>query len=395
MAGMTLAYTMAQAGLDVVLVDQTAIADTLDDGFDGRSSAIAYAPYKMYQALGLWDRYFASTAQPIKEIRITDGHSPLFLHFDQHDVGDGPMGYMLENRHIRRGLYEALTTEDDIKDKVRILAPLHITDLKIDGGYHRATLSDGRAIRARLIVSAEGRRSSLRNLQNIRLHQWDYKQTAIVTTVKHQKSHHGIAYERFYPGGPFAILPLKGPYASIVWTEPTDLAATIMGLSEKAFNAELKKKFGDFLGPVKSLEKRWSYPLSLQLAETYVDERFCLIADAAHGIHPIAGQGLNLGLRDIAALAEVLIDCHRRGGDIGNAAVLSEYARWRRMDNHLMSLITDALTRLFSNDVVPVRLARQWGLGLVEKIPGLKRFFIHHARGTVGTLPRLLDGKPL
>lgn len=389
-AGMTLAIGLARQGLKCTLVDQVDLTTTLNDDFDGRSYAISHAPYIMLKSLGLWDT-IGFEAQPINEIRVTDGFSPLFLHFDEKELGDGPLGYMVEVRHIRKGLYEALKAEKNIT----LLMPDRITHCRDTSGHKEVTLESGRILSTPLLVAAEGRGSALRQMHGIRSRTWDYHQTGIVTTVEHEKGHQGIAHERFFPGGPFAILPLVGNRASIVWTEPTDLAKTIMGLSENAFNRELAKKFGDFLGDVRSMGQRWSYPLTMQLADQYTAERFCLVGDSAHGIHPIAGQGFNLGLRDIAVLLEVIVDRARLGGDIGAADILEHYARWRRADNTMLSFGMDGLTRLFSNDIAPVRVARRLGLAAVNQMPPVRKFFMRHARGTVGHLPRLLRGEAL
>jgi len=392
--GMTLAAALAQNGLTVALVEYTDCRELLGrdrgDDFDGRSYAISYAPYMMLKTLGLWDKV-GHQAQPINDIHITDGCSPLFLHFDEKDLGDGPLGQMVEVRHLSRGLFEAITEDD----KITLLSPDHITEVENTVGASHLTLSSGKKITCALVVCAEGRQSPLRDKMGITVQNWDYKQTAIVTTVRHDLDHAGTAYERFYPSGPFAILPLRDNRASIVWCEPPERAKTIMGLSGAAFDSELAKKFGDFLGEVKHMGQRWSYPLSSQLADGYLADRFCLIGDAAHAIHPIAGQGFNLGLRDIAALTEVLVEAKRLGGDLGSELTLARYVRWRRTDNNILALGMDGLTRLFSNDIPPIRRARQLGLGLVGQIPPLKKFFMRHARGTVGKLPKLLKGEKL
>jgi 2-octaprenyl-6-methoxyphenol hydroxylase len=388
MAGMTLALALGQAGLEVVVVDQAAPLETLEPAFDGRSSAIAYASYRMLEVIGAWEG-MAETAQPIEEIRVSDGASLMFLHFDQRDLGEGPLGYMVENRHIRMALDGALRKNPHI----RRFAPDCIAGLERDAYGAKAELVSGRKIIARLVVSAEGKNSRLREEAGIRSVNWSYRQSGIVTTVQLEHDHQGIAHERFMPGGPFAILPLTGRRASLVWTEPSDLAKVIMGLDDAAFNAEMIKRFGDFLGRVESTGPRWSYPLRFHHAESYIAERLCLVADAAHGIHPIAGQGLNMGFRDIAALAEVLIEADRRGEDIGSSLALERYQQWRRVDNWTLAAVTDGLTWLFSNDIAPIRLARDIGLGIVQKIPPLKKFFMRHARGTVGKLPRLLEGR--
>lgn len=388
--GMTLAFALAQNGITVALVEYTDIAPSLNDGFDGRSYAISYAPYVMLETLGLWDKV-GREAQPINEIHITDGHSPLFLHFDERDLGDGPLGQMVEVRHLRRGLYDVVSKNENIT----LMSSDHITETKNTPGACHLTLDSGRGLTCALVICAEGRRSPLRERMGIRILSWDYQQTAIVTTVQHEVDHAGTAYERFYPSGPFAILPLQDKRSSIVWCESPEQAKVIMGLSDAAFDAELKKKFGYFLGDVKHLGLRWSHALTSQLADDYLAPRFCLIGDAAHGIHPIAGQGFNLGLRDIAALAEVLVDAKRLGGDLGSEFTLQRYVRWRRADNGVLALGMDALTRLFSNDIIPIRLARQMGLSIVGEIPPLKKFFMRHARGTVGKLPKLLKGEKI
>lgn len=390
LAGMTMACALSRGGLDVAVVDQATPQATLEPLFDGRSSAIAFASYRMLEAIGVWGG-MGGLAQPIEEIRVSDGASPLFLHFDHEDLGEGPLGYMLENRHIRMALDRALRADPNI----RRFAPDHIVSLTRDVHGARALLASGRQISAPLVISAEGRQSPLREDAGIRCMAWDYRQTGIVTTVQHERPHNGVAHERFMPGGPFAILPLTGHRASLVWTEPEDLAKVIMGLSDAGFNAEMRKRFGDFLGHVETVGARWQYPLKFQHATSYIAERLCLVADAAHGIHPIAGQGLNMGFRDIAALSEVLVDAARRGEDIGSSLVLERYQQWRRVDNWMLAGVCDSLNRLFSNNIAPVRIARDLGLGLVQQIPPLKKFLMRHARGTVGKLPRLLQGQPI
>jgi 2-octaprenyl-6-methoxyphenol hydroxylase len=390
MAGLTLAIALAQGGLDVVVVDVAEPKATLEPLFDGRASAIAFASYRMLEAIKVWQGLEAD-AQPINEIRVSDGASPLFLHFDHEDLGEGPLGFMVENRHTRMALEKALKSEPNI----RRFAPDRIEHLVRDSFSATAKLKSGAEIAARLVVAAEGKQSPLREAAGIRMVAWGYRQTGIVTTVEFERDHKGIAHERFMPAGPFAILPLKGRRASLVWTEPDDLAQMILQLPEAEFHSELNKRFGDFLGGVKATGPRWSYPLRLSHAESYIAERLALVADSAHVMHPIAGQGLNMGLRDIAALTEVLVEAARRGEDIGSSLVLERYQQWRRVDNWVLTLVTDGLTRLFSNDIAPVRLMRDLGLGLVQKMPPLKKFFMRHARGTVGKLPRLLEGRPV
>ncbi len=388
--GMALAYALSKHGIKVIIIDALDVGKSLNDEFDGRSYAISYAPYIMLKTIGLWDKIGAE-AQPIDEIHVTDGNSPIFLHFDQDELGDGPLGQMVEVRHIRAGLFDAICEEENIE----LIAPAKITATNTDHGHVEVNLDNGEMIRASLLIGAEGRGSTLRQQNDIRIRLWDYKQTAIVTTVEHELDHQGIAHEKFYPDGPFAILPLKNNRSSIVWCENPQRAKTIMSLNDRAFDAELAKKFGDFLGEVKSMGQRWSYPLTMQLADDYIGERFCLIGDAVHGIHPIAGQGFNMGLRDISVLTEVLVDAHRLGGDIGSEFVLERYVHWRRTDNNMLALGMDGLTRLFSNDYPIIKMARRVGIAAVEEMPVVKKFFMKHARGTVGKLPKLLQGKSL
>jgi len=395
LAGAALTCALAGAGIDVITVDAEDPAQFLDADFDGRASAIALGSQRVLDAIGLWPA-IAPKAQPIEQIRVSDGalsrgDSLLFLHYDHESLGDDPFGFMVENRTMRQALMQVIPTFSH----ATYLAPARLAELHRDLHGVRAVLADGREIRARLVVGADGRRSQVRETAGIQLTQWSYEQTGIVCTVEHEHPHEGIAQEHFLPGGPFAILPLQGNRASMVWTEKASLAPAIMELDDDAFLAELRRRFGDYLGELKVIGPRWAYPLSLQFAKRYTDTRLCLVADAAHGMHPIAGQGLNMGLRDVAALAEVLTDAQRLGLDLGSATVLERYARWRTFDNTLMLAMTDLLNRLFSNDIAPVRLARDLGMAAVNQVPPLKRFFMRHAMGLVGDLPRLMRGESL
>lgn len=388
--GMTLAYALAEHGIKTAIIDSVDLKSSLSDPFDGRSYAVSYAPYIMLKTIGLWDK-IGHSAQPINEIHVTDGDCPVFLHFDEQELGDGPLGQMVEVRHIRAGLYKAIKDHDNIT----LLTPNKIIETETTSGSITIKLESGEQISSSLLIAAEGRRSILREQYDIHVRQWDYQQTGIVTTVEHELPHQGIAHEKFFPSGPFAILPLQGNRSSIVWCEPPERTNTIMNLNEAGFNAELKKKFGDFLGEVQSIGLRWSYPLSMQLADHYTAERFCLIGDAVHGIHPIAGQGFNLGLRDIAALTEVLVDAKKIGADLGSELLLERYVHWRRTDNNVLALGMDGLTRLFSNDNPVISLGRRLGIAAVEEMPAMKKFFMQHARGTIGKLPKLLTGEKI
>lgn len=390
LVGGTLACALAQHGVSTLCVDQDAAEALLDTGYDGRCSAIAGACQKLLDACGIW-RHMEADTQPILDIRVTDADSPFFLHYDHQDVG-APMGWMAENRVMRRGIQARFAELPNLT----VLAPHRVVDLERDVDGVTATLDDGRTLRASLVVAADGRRSQIRDMAGIRLIKGiPYKQVGIVLTVHHEKDHRGIAHEHFLPGGPFAILPLPGGHhSSLVWTEKESLAWHILDLPEDLFRAELRSRFGDFLGEVTPVGKRFGYPLTLQMADRYVDRRLALVGDAAHGMHPVAGQGMNFGLRDVAALVEKVVEAKRLGLDVGSTGVLEGYQRWRRFDNTLMLGLTDALVRLFSNDVKPLRLVRTLGLSLVDKMPRTKTFFMRHAMGEIGpTLPKLLKGE--
>ena len=390
LVGGTLACALAGAGLSVTVVDAGDPTAGLDAAFDGRASAIALASQRALDGIGLWPLMADQTA-PIEDIRVSDGQSLYFLHYDHRDTGDEPFGFMVENRTTRQALYHRMQA----LDRLHLLAPARLLSLDRSQSGVTAEISNGETITARLVVGADGRGSQVREEAAIGLMKWSYRQTGIVCTVEHEKPHLNIAHERFLPGGPFAILPLRGNRSSIVWTEREDLAAAIMALDEAEFLAELGRRFGDFLGAIDLAGGRWAYPLTLQQAETAVCRRLALVGDADHGMHPIAGQGLNMGLRDVAALAEVLIDAHRLGLDLGSAVVLNKYSRWRRFDNTLMLALTDGLNRLFSNNIRPISLARDLGLAAVNRLPPLKKLFMRHAMGLAGELPRLMQGRQL
>lgn len=395
MVGLTLALALARAGVGCVLIDREAPETLLDQPYDGRSSAIAQGSKRAYEGIGVWDA-FADAASPIHDIRVSDGESRLFLHYDHAEIGDEPLGYIIENRAIRQGLLPAAQKEAGIV----FLAPDTAENFESDSNAARVTLASGRVIEARLAIAADGRNSPLRQLAGIGVAEWAYPQIGIVCTAIHERHHQNIAHERFLPSGPLAFLPMvddaDGRHrSSIVWTERTDLAPALLALDDDAFAAELARRFGPSLGLIGIEGRRWNYPLSLLHADSYTGDRLVLVGDAAHAIHPIAGQGLNLGLRDVAALAEVLVDAHRLGLDLGSAAVLARYERWRRFDNTVLAAVTDGLNRLFSNDLAPVRLLRDVGMAAVNRMPPLKKFFMQHAMGTAGELPRLLKGERL
>ena len=409
--GATLAVALASAGVSVVAIDRLSSSAMTDMRFDGRTTAIAWGARRALSCIGVWEA-LAPRAEPILDIRISDGRlapdraiaatSLLHLHFDHREAGEAAtrppaMGYIVENRHMRLALFQRLAA----LPLAALLAPATIA--RVERGEHgvEATLGDGRVVRAALVVSAEGRGGGgLRESAKIKVGGWGYDQTAIVCVAGHERPHRGVAQEKFLPGGPFAILPMTDEEAgthrsSIVWSERSDLAMALLALDDASFAREFAARFGDHLGAVAPVGPRFHHPLALSQAERYVDRRLALVGDAAHAIHPIAGQGWNLGLRDVAALAEVVVDAKRLGLDIGGANTLEAYESWRRVDNLALLAATDALNRLFSNDIPPVRVLRDLGLAAVNQVAPLRRFFMRHAMGMVGDLPKLVRGEPL
>lgn len=408
LVGLTLARALGGAGLTVAVVDREAPAAAAADAFDGRASALAWGSVRVLQGLGLWPG-LAPHAEAIRDIRVSDGDSLLFLHYDHRASGlarDGeappPLGYIVENRFIRRVLQQAVQETPG----VTLLAPAELATLERGRARVTATLADGRVIGARLAVACDGRESRLRQEAGIGVLRWSYPQTAIVCAIGHELPHQGVAHERFLSAGPFAVLPLPDSppssdglggvhRSSIVWTERADLAPAMMALDARDFAAEIGRRFGPSLGTIAAAGRRWSYPLGLVHARRYAAHRLALAGDSAHGIHPIAGQGLNLGVRDVAALAECVVDAARIGLDIGDATALERYQGWRQPDSLMLTAATDALNRLFSTNLAPLRLARDLGLGAVQRTAPLKRLFMRHAMGMAGELPRLARGLAL
>ncbi len=387
--GTTLACGLSRQGVSVVLIDKADPKDSVAPTFDGRASAIAQTSRVALEGIGLWP-LVADKSEPIKEIRVSDGPSLMFLHYDHADIGDEPMGHMAENRVLRAGLLALMSETSNLT----LLAPVEIARTERRESAARVMLKDGRTVQAPLIAACDGRFSPTRDSAGIVVTGWTYTQHAIVATIDHRKSHHSIAHERFLPSGPFAILPLKGGHrSSLVWTEKSTLVDSFMALDDDAFISEIAERVGGFLGDVSLVGPRFCHPLGLQVAERYTDTRLVLVGDAAHGIHPIAGQGLNLGLRDVTALIDIVVDAKRYGLDLAHGAGLGRYQRWRRADNLLMAGMTDVLNRLFSNDVPAIKAARDFGLAAVNGLPPLKRTFMRHAMGQVGDLPKLMRGQ--
>ena len=393
--GPALALALAQGGFRVTLVDARPAGSRADEGFDGRAYALALASVRALGALGVWPG-LAALAQPILGIRASQGHPgkgafPLFLGFDHTDIEEGPMGQMIEDRHLYRAFLEAMEAAPGItlRHGVSVVAQ------ETDGPRARVTLDNGETLAARLLVGCDGRDSPTAQRAGIKRWGWDYGQTALVCAISHELPHEGIAHQFFMPSGPLAILPLPGNRCSIVWSEATASARTIAALDDAGFLEALRPRFGSFLGEIALEGRRFAYPLKLTVAESFIAPRLALLGDAAHGVHPIAGQGLNLGLRDMAALAEVLTLAARRGEDIASPLVLARYQEWRRFDTVKMALGMDAVNRLFSNDNPALELARGLGLGAINALPGLRRFFIREAAGLNAAQPRLLQGLPV
>ena len=389
-AGLALAIALKQALGPTyrVTVADPAFGQAADDA---RASAIVAAARRLFETIGVWD-IVAGEAQPIVDMHITDSRlgdavRPVFLTFHGEVEPGQPFAHMVENTPLLAALVERAKL-----DRVELVAQ-GVTGQTNAGSHILVALADGRTIAARLLVAADGARSGIRQRAGIATHGWDYGQSGIVTTVAHERDHGGRAEEHFLPGGPFAILPLKGRRSSIVWTDTTAEADRIVALPDAEFHAELERRFGLQLGEISAVGARLAFPLGFAVARTFVAERIALVSDAAHVIHPVAGQGLNMGLKDVAALAEVIVDAARLG--IDPATVLERYQRWRRFDTMAMGVATDGLNRLFSNRSEVLRAVRDLGLGVVDRLPVLKRMFIREAAGLAGDVPKLLKGEAL
>jgi 2-octaprenyl-6-methoxyphenol hydroxylase len=390
LVGSALAVALDAHGLTAIVVDPADPATILAAGFDGRASAIASAPHRMFEAIGVAER-LAGKGCPIQGIRVSDGLAPGALDFEP-DGDSGALGYMFENRNLRTALLEAAQAAPRVDLRMQTRA------VSVDRGPHgvTATLDSGATVRAPLLIAAEGRNSPTREAAGLKVARWTYDHAAMVVSLHHEQSHENIAYEIFYPEGPFAILPLvddaDGHRSAIVWTVKAGHAAGMLALSERAYLHEAEKRMGGFLGSLSRLTTRSSYPLGFHHAAWITGERLALVGDAAHGIHPIAGQGVNVGFRDVATLVEVLVDGKRLGLDLGDPQLLARYQRWRGLDTFMVAAATDGLTRLFG---VPGRTAsavRRFGLSTVQKLPPLKRAFMAEARGESGDVPKLLQG---
>ncbi len=393
--GPALALALAQTGHSVTVIDSLAEKTRKNAAFDGRAYALALASQRLLAAIGVWDRV-ADHAQPMLEIKVTDGHagagpSPFFMHFDHAEIEEGPMGYMVEDRHLRRAFLDAMQDEPAItRINGRTVTVQDNTAIGVT-----LTLDDGTVVTGGLLVGCDGRSSGTATRAGIKRTGWDYGQTALVCAIEHDLPHDGIAHQFFMPPGPLAILPLTGNRSSIVWSERTETAQRINALPKAEYLQILRPRFGDFLGDIKLQGDRFTYPLNLTIANSFIADRLALVGDAAHGMHPIAGQGLNAGLRDVGALAEVLTLAGRRGEDIGSTLVLERYQEWRRFDTASLAMATDMFNKLFSNDNPLLRIGRDIGMGIVGSLPGLRRGFVREAAGLTGDLPKLLQGRPI
>ena len=389
--GATMALGAANFGLKVAVFDAHKISDQLETGFDGRSYALSLTSVRMMRSLGLWDA-LQDHAQPMLDIKVCegqlpDGPSPFFLHFDHNEIEEGPMGHMVQDRYLRPVLQTAVDENDQIDYYPNVKIHAHLCTEQCAS----VTTDAGQNYTGKLLIAADGRHGATATRASIRRKGWEYGQSALVCAIEHENTHNATAYQYFMPQGPLAILPLTKNRSSIVWSETHERANEIMKLDDAAYLSVLRPRFGNFLGDIQLAGQRYKYPLSLSISEEFVKLRFALIGDAAHGIHPIAGQGLNAGLKDIAALCHVLRDAHQRGENIGAIDVLERYQEWRRFDVNLLALATDGFNKLFSNSNALLRAGRALGLGIVNHIPKVRRSFIREAAGLGTTkLPYLM-----
>lgn len=389
LVGMTLALALEQPGFRVALVDPVPVAARGAPDFDGRAYAVAPGSAKLLSALGLWDA-LVPRAGPVSRIEVAERHrgpvAPARLHFDPALAGETALGWIVEDRFLRGALLDAVAAS-----AIDHRAPARGEVVERGTGWAR--LEAGGPLRARLVVACDGRRSATARAAGIDYLGWDYDQTGLVSAIAHEVPHRGVAHQSFFPGGPFAVLPLPGNRSSIVWSERTARAREIAQMPDTAYLAEIEARIGGRLGRLELAGERHAHPLGVSLAESYAVPRLVVAGDAAHGVHPIAGQGLNMGFRDVAALVEVAVEAARRGEDIGALDVLQRYERWRRFDAAAMALGMDAINRLFSTDAAWAQGLRNLGLSAVGALPGAIRGFIDIAAGRAGDVPKLLQGR--
>ena len=392
--GITLALALNHAGISVAIIDKKARETLSSNNFNGRSYALSSASKKMLSALNVWPS-LNSKAQPMLEIKVTDGSidekpSPFVMHFNKKDFNEGPMGFVVEDRHLRYALLKSLADTD-----VAYFPEVEIVKQTLTGPNAIVELNNETSLFSSVLIGADGQNSRVAAAAGINRIGWDYGQSSLVCAVKHRNPHHSIAYQHFLPAGPLAILPLTGNRSGIVWTEKSETASVIHSLKSDEYLDALLPRFGNFMGNISLVGNRYMYPLKLSTTHRMIDTRLALVGDAAHSVHPIAGQGLNAGFKDVAALAEVLCKTKRQGQDLGNKITLEQYQRWRRFDNAMLSVVTNGVNNLFSNDNPITRTIRDLGLGLVNNNTIMRRALVANAAGASGDVPKLLKGQAL
>ena len=392
LVGLALASALDSSGFSVIVVDPADPAPRTGASFDGRTSAVSSSSMRMLATIGVADR-LPEPGCPIRRIAVADGLRPGGLHFDADD--DEPLGHMHENRHLR----SALHARAEAGKNIWLMWKSHVTSAECGDHGVAVSLEDGRKLSAPVLVAADGRNSSMREAAGINMARWKYDHQAIVSVLRHEREHEHVAYEIFYPTGPFALLPMNddasGHRSAIVWSVPNEDAAGWLSLSDEDFAAEAEAAMGAFLGKIEMLAPRWSYPLGFHHAAQITAKRLALVGDAAHAIHPIAGQGLNLGFRDVAAMAQVLVEGARLGLDLGDQQLLDRYQRWRSLDALSVAFATDTLTKIYGIPGASASAIRRFGMGLVGRISPLRNRLMSEARGTSGDLPLLLRGLPI
>ena len=388
--GSLMAIAAANIGFSTIVLDSKDNEASAENRFDGRSYALALSSVRLLKNLDIFEDII-DKSQPILDIKILDGKlvqgpSQFSLHFDNNEIHDGPMGQMVEDRFIRKALFTKINKNKQIDYKFNS----KVTEHKKQSGYISVTLDNGKKLNTKLLVGADGRNSELANRADIKKSGWKYNQSALVCAIEHEADHNGVAWQYFMPSGPLAVLPMTGKRSCIVWTEQNANAKAINLFDETRYTKILAARLGNFLGKFKIIGDRHTYPLELSIADRFIDERLALIGDAAHSVHPIAGQGLNAGFKDIAVLAHIIHDAHHRGEDLGSLGVLKRYEEWRRFDSAQLAYSTDLFNKLFSNENEALRLARNIGLKLLDSIPVAKRNIIKEAAGITGELPRLM-----
>ena len=388
--GSLMAIAAANIGFSTIVLDSKDNEASAENRFDGRSYALALSSVRLLKNLDIFEDII-DKSQPILDIKILDGKlvqgpSQFSLHFDNNEIHDGPMGQMVEDRFIRKALFTKINKNKQIDYKFNS----KVTEHKKQSGYISVTLDNGKKLDTKLLVGADGRNSELANRAEIKKSGWKYNQSALVCAIEHEADHNGVAWQYFMPSGPLAVLPMTGKRSCIVWTEQNANAKAINLFDETRYTKILAARLGNFLGKFKIIGDRHTYPLELSIADRFIDERLALIGDAAHSVHPIAGQGLNAGFKDIAVLAHIIQDAHHRGEDLGSLGVLKRYEEWRRFDSAQLAYSTDLFNKLFSNENEALRLARNIGLKLLDSIPVAKRNIIKEAAGITGELPRLM-----